>query len=120
MNGCNQPEPHVGVCSAGRPSSSSASVSTGRGTLGVCRGAHPSPGGASTSIYSSRHAMTLFAGLLLAGCATSVEYAPPAEEVIVRADGAPYRGAMDRLAVSRDGQFVAFAASGPPLGSGDE
>jgi hypothetical protein len=64
--------------------------------------------------------LALIAALVVAsGCATSVEYAPPPEEVVVRADGSPYRGVIEHLAVSRDGRFVAFDAPGAQFGLGD-
>jgi len=58
--------------------------------------------------------------LIALGCAISEEYAPPAEEVIVRADGAPYRLPIESFAVSRDGRFVAFGAPGEPFGFADD
>jgi len=62
----------------------------------------------------------VFAALIATACATSVEYAPLPEEVIVRADGAPYRLPIQSFAVSRDGRFVAFGAPGEPFGLGDD
>jgi len=68
----------------------------------------------------SRETPALSLLLIASGCATSVEYAPPPEEVIVRADGAPYRLPIESFAVSRDGRFVAFGAPGEPFSLGDD
>jgi hypothetical protein len=58
--------------------------------------------------------------LVESGCGNSVEYAAPAEEVFVLADGSPYRSLIENFAVSRDGQFIAFAARGDAFGLEDD
>lgn len=60
--------------------------------------------------------LALVALVVSTGCANSVEYAAPAEEVIIRADGSPYRALIEDFAVSRDGQFIAFRARGDAFG----